>query len=219
VLIRGWSTPVTGTLGIGVFGGGQNGQLGSYAIREDVDVQLLWQFDNLGFGNRARLHQRSAENRLAAIELFRIQDRIAAEIATYYGQAELAARRVEIAERGVRLSIDSADKNLTGLSQTRHVGELVQLIVRPQEAIVAVQALGQAYADYYGAIADANRAQFRLYRAIGQPAQCVPWDGPAAPLSPRQSLPSPALEALPPPIPLPAPAPTEANWRRGTPRP
>ncbi len=47
------------------------------------------------------------------------------------------------------------------------------LLVRPQEAVAAVQALAQAYVDYYGAVADANRAQFRLYRALGQPAQCL----------------------------------------------
>jgi hypothetical protein len=37
-------------------------------------------------------------------------------------------------------------------------------------AVQAVQSLGQAYLDYFGAVADANRAQFRLYRALGQPA-------------------------------------------------
>ncbi|HEX4589293.1 MAG TPA: TolC family protein [Gemmataceae bacterium] len=189
VLLRGWSTPVTGTLAVGVFGGGRNGQPDNFGYRGDIDVQLLWQFENLGFGNRGRVQQREAENRLALIELFRIQDRVAAEVATYYAQAELAARRAEIAERGVRLSLDSADKNLAGLSQTRRVGELVQLIVRPQEAVVAVQALAQAYCDYYGAVADANRAQFRLYRAIGQPAQCVSLEGPAE-MAP--DLPSPA---------------------------
>ena len=47
------------------------------------------------------------------------------------------------------------------------------LLVRPQEVVAAVQALAQAYLDYYGAVADANRAQFRLYRALGQPAQCL----------------------------------------------
>ena len=177
VLIRGWSTPVSGSLAVGVFSGGQNGQLGNGAFREDVDVQLLWQFDNLGFGNRGRIQQRQAENRAAVVELFRIQDRVAAEVATYYAQAYLAARRVEIAERGVRLALDSAEKNLAGLSETRRAGDLVVLIVRPQEAVAAVQALAQAYIDYYGAIADANRAQFRLYRAIGQPAQCVSVEG------------------------------------------
>ena len=35
------------------------------------------------------------------------------------------------------------------------------------------QTLAQAYNDYYGAIADHNRAQFRLYRALGYPAHFV----------------------------------------------
>jgi hypothetical protein len=39
--------------------------------------------------------------------------------------------------------------------------------------VAAVQALDQAYRDYFGAVADANRAQFRLYRALGHPAACV----------------------------------------------
>ena len=85
---------------------------------------------------------------------------------------------------------ESADKNLAGLSQTRGTAGAVQLLVRPQEVVAAVQALGQAYADYYGAIADFNRAQFRLYRALGQPAQLltVPTPCPSThsePASPR----------------------------------
>ena len=46
-------------------------------------------------------------------------------------------------------------------------------MIRPQEAVAAVQALAQAYNDYYGAVADYNRAQFRLYRALGHPAQML----------------------------------------------
>jgi hypothetical protein len=36
-----------------------------------------------------------------------------------------------------------------------------------------VQALAQAYNDYYGAVADYDRSQFRLYRALGHPAQAL----------------------------------------------
>jgi len=46
-------------------------------------------------------------------------------------------------------------------------------VIRPLEAVASVQALAQAYADYYGAIGDYNRAQFRLYRALGAPAQAA----------------------------------------------
>jgi outer membrane protein TolC len=201
LLIRGWSTPVTGTLGVGAFAGGTNGSLGSYSIREDVDVQLLWQLDNLGFGNVARTRQRRSEYRAATLQLLRTQDRIASEVVQAHAQARQATRRIELAERGVKLALESFQEALEGLGQTRRVGDLVQTVVRPQEVLAAVQALAQAYGNYYDSIADANRAQFRLYRALGRPAQflgssgrisscSIPTDfhglqAPAIPLSPR----------------------------------
>ena len=72
----------------------------------------------------------------------------------------------------MKSAVDSANKNLEGLKATK-TGDLVVLLIRPQEAVAAVQALGQAYSDYYGAINDYDRAQFRLYRSLGQPPQEV----------------------------------------------
>jgi len=40
---------------------------------------------------------------------------------------------------------------------------------RPIEVLQPIQALAQARADYLNAVLAYNRAQFRLYRAIGQP--------------------------------------------------
>jgi outer membrane protein TolC len=173
VLLRGSSTPVTGTLGMGVFGGGTGNGIHNSGYRGDLDVQVLWQFDNLGFGNRARIRQQRARHGLATLELFRMQDMVAAEVASANAQAKLAAKRVGMAEREMRLALDSYDHNLAALSQTRRVGNTVQTVVRPQEVVAALKAYVQAYTDYYAAVADANRAQFRLYRALGQPAQCV----------------------------------------------
>jgi outer membrane protein TolC len=198
VLLRGSSTPVTGTLAAGVFAGGTNGTIGNTGLRGDLDLQLLWQFDNLGFGNRAQIHQRKAENRLAVAELFRLQDRVAAEVAQAYARSQEAARRTEIAERGARLAADSADKNLAALGQVRRVGEVNQLVVRPLEAVAAVQALAQAYTDYYTAVADYNRAQFQLYRALGHPGQCLT---PA--VDPPALLPATVVPGAPPGDPTP----------------
>ena len=64
-------------------------------------------------------------------------------------------------------------KTVEGLGQTRRVGESLILVLRPQEAVAAVQAFGQAASDYFAAIADYNRAQFRLFRALGHPAECL----------------------------------------------
>src|SRR5262249_52306845 len=96
VLLRGYSTPVTGTLATSVFAGGPGSHIGNPGWRGDIDLQVLWQLDNLGLGNAARVHQRQAENQLAVLELFRIEDRVAAEVAQAYAQAQLAAQRVEL---------------------------------------------------------------------------------------------------------------------------
>ncbi|MBN9522531.1 TolC family protein [bacterium] len=205
LLLRGWSTPVTGTLAAGVFAAGTNGTLGNTGLRGDIDLQLLWQFDNLGFGNRARTQQREAENRLAVVELFRLQNQVAADVAQSFARSEEAARRLEIAEKGVRLAVESADKNLAALGQIRRVGDVNQLVVRPQEAVAAVQALAQAYADYYAAVADFNRSQFQLYRALGHPAQCV-----ATASDPPPPLPGTTVPAPPQALPAPPAAPAES---------
>src|SRR5205823_1646476 len=104
-------------------------------------------------------------------ELFRLQDRVAAEVAQAYAQARSAASRLGKAEAGLKDAADSANKNLAGLGQTKTAGgaapgsKVIVFVIRPQEVVAAVQALVQAYGDYYGAVGDYNRAQFRLYRA------------------------------------------------------
>jgi outer membrane protein TolC len=201
LLVRGVSTPASGTLAAGYAAAG-TGSLNNVGGRVDVDVQLLWQLDNLGFGNYARVQQRRAENQQAMVELFRIEDRVAAEVSEALAQAQSAADRVGMAERGLRLSVESAEKNLAGVGQTQRSGELVTLVIRPQEAVASVQALAQAYADYFGAIADDNRAQFRLYRALGKPAQMLLGDDPNYGLTP---LPEGVAPTLPPPRPLVSP--------------
>jgi outer membrane protein TolC len=173
VLLRGASTGVFGTLGLGVFGGGTNGNLNNWGLREDYDLQVLWELQSLGLANRALVRQRQSDHRLALLELFRTQDRIAAEVAQAYTQVEMAAKRLQAAERETKAAFTLAEQNLAGFRQTRKIGELPMLIVRAQEVIAAIQTLALAYNDYYGAVADHNRAQFRLYRAVGNAPAAV----------------------------------------------
>lgn len=172
VLLRGAATNPAGTLGAGVFGGGAVGQATVFGGRSDWDVQLLWEFQNLGLGNRARVEERKADHQAALLEVFRVQDRVAAEVAQAHAQLQSAVERLPPAEAALRDAVDLVAKSFEGL-QFRRVGEANVLIVRPQEAVAALQALAQATADYYAAVGDHNRAQFRLYRALGHPAQCV----------------------------------------------
>jgi outer membrane protein TolC len=148
--------------------------MGNFSARSDFDIQVLWELQNLGFGNRARVNERRGEHELSVLEWFRIQDQVAADVVQSYALAQSAAGRMKEAEAELRDAVDSAEKNLLGVSQTKRLtGNLLILVIRPQEVVAAIQSLSQAYGDYYGAIGDYNRAQFRLYRALGHPAQTV----------------------------------------------
>ena len=68
-------------------------------------------------------------------------------------------------------------------------------MIRPLEAVVALQALNEAYYHYFGAVADYNRAQFELYLALGSPAQALGEDRqPPTPPAPGGSAPGQSQE-------------------------
>jgi outer membrane protein TolC len=160
----------TGYLGGGAFGTGRD-SLNHWSGRSDWDAEMVWQFKNLGFGNRGLVTQRRGEQWQALVELFRIQDLVAAEVTQAYAQVEAAAARVARAEEGIKAALASYQGNLRGLSETVRAGELLQLVNRPQEVVAALQQLQQAYLNYFTSANDYNRAQFRLFRALGYPAQ------------------------------------------------
>jgi outer membrane protein TolC len=202
--LRSASTNPSGSLGYGVFGGGPGGSLKDFSERFDIDLQVLWEFQALGFGNRARVNERRAEHEAATLDLFRTQDRIAAEVVRAYAEVRAAAERLNEAEPALRQALDTVNKSLEGL-QLRREGDKLVLFVRPQEAVAAVQALAQANADFYAAVGDYNRAQFRLYRALGHPAQCLAGAVPGAGQPPPLPLPelSPAQPKRPDVVPPP----------------
>ena len=165
VVLRSNSTPGQ-DLGFGVFGAGSN-SLNQWSSRNDWDAQVVWEFKNLGFGNRGLVTQRRGEQRQAMVELYRIQDLVASEVVQAHAQVEGAAVRMVRAEGELKAALASYQGNLRGLSQTTRLAEVLQLVNRPQEVVAALQQLQQAYIDYYTSLNDYNRAQFQLFRAMG----------------------------------------------------
>ena len=172
LVLKGPGTNPPASFSGGVFGGG-NDALSKYGARGDVELQLIWELQGFGLVNRAKIRERRADNRVALLEMFRLQDNIAAEVAQAHAQATSATRRLADAETGLKDAADSVDKNFQGMKQTLLAGDLMILAVRPQEVIASIQTLALAYGNFYGAVADHNRAQFRLYRALGYPAQFI----------------------------------------------
>ena len=128
-----------------------------------------------GLGNIGRIRQRRAEQDLASIEVTRTLFRVRAEVQQALARVErprgLAYPQTE---EGLRQAIESADKNFIGLRETtRPAGELLRLVIRPQEVVAALIALNAAFEQYSAAVNEYNAAQFDLYRALGQPAQWV----------------------------------------------
>jgi outer membrane protein TolC len=169
LILQSNATP-DGLLGAGVYGTGSS-SLNGWSGRSDWNAEVVWQFKNLGFGNRGLVTQRRGEQQQALVELFRVQDLVASEVTQAHAQVEAAAIRVARAEAGLKAAIVSYEGNLKGLSETVRAGELLQLVNRPQEVVAALQQLQQAYINYYTSANDYNRAQFRLFRALGYAAQ------------------------------------------------
>jgi outer membrane protein TolC len=151
----------------------------------------VWELKNLGFGNAALIRERRANLEVANAQNFRFRDFVAKEVTQAWVQLQAADERSALAERELKQAWISATKNLEALGQTKRVGGNVEiLVIRPLEVVAAMQSLVQAYYNYYGTIADYNRAQFRLYRALGNPAQQ---------LQDHDGLFGPPLPAAPPP--------------------
>lgn len=191
--VQGWSTPITGSLAFDYYNA--NGNLGNFNFRQDYDIQALWTLKNFGLGNRALIRERAAGNRVAQTDFLRVRNTVGAEVVQSYSLAQTAANRIGEAEEELRNAQILVRESLTSLSQTQRLveGGPIQLLTLPVAVVTALQQLQQAYLDYYGSINDYNRAQFQLYRALGNPAQAL-----LTPDTPQpSSVPTPAQPQQP----------------------
>lgn len=170
-----------------IYGTGPNDTLNQFTGRQDWNLQLIWKLENFGAGNVARVRERRAQNSLALVDLFKVQDRVAMEIVQAHAQIQAAAQRVTLANTGLREAVITYDGNLKGLKETQRFGDILVLINRPQEVVDALQRLKLAYDRFFQTVGDYNRAQFRMYRALGYPAQGLSTANPPGPIVPTNT--------------------------------
>ncbi len=106
---------------------------------------------------------------LAIIDLYRLQDMVAAEVTRAVARLQSATARVSQADRALRTAIITFNGNYEGLKQTTRFGNVLVLVNRPQEVVFALQLLKLALDDYFTTVAEYNRAQFELFHALGYP--------------------------------------------------
>jgi outer membrane protein TolC len=149
----------------GGFGGGQNGFFGNFNSRGDATVSLFWELQNLGFSDLAIARRSQAEHRTAALRLLKIENQVAAEVTAAYKSQLAASRRMAQAGPAVTKALESLRLNLLNIQRAAGLPGAT----RPIEVLQPIQALVQARTDYLDSVIAYNRAQFRLYRALGQP--------------------------------------------------
>jgi outer membrane protein TolC len=186
----------------GDFGGGLHGELGNWGARSDGQVAATWELHNFGAGDVARARvQRSVFNQ-ANLHVVEVQAQVGEDVTA---AAKLARARLD--------ALDSAQKSVREALETwRRLRAAAFGLAGPQrtydplEPLLAEQALDQARTRYLNQVIEYNKAQFRLYWAMGQPPLCAlpgatqPLDVPAVPPAPPRSEP---LGVFPAPRPTP----------------
>jgi hypothetical protein len=172
LILAGNPIPVApfGNLMFGGFWSDFSGQNNPAAFRFDPNVQLFWTLENFGLGNAALIRQHRAINQRALVELFRVQDRVAAEVVQAHARVQAGVIALSRSETEVKEARISFEGNLKGIRETYRFGDRLVPVNRPNEAVDALRQLERAYDRYFLAVGDYNRAQFELYRALGYPA-------------------------------------------------
>ncbi len=147
----------------GGFGGGRNGFFGDFDGRSDIEAAVVWELQNLGFGDRALRRERASEVRQAQIREIGFIDRVIADVAV--ALARVKSRRAQM--ESARQAVESAARSYE-LNWKLFTDGGIELI-RPIEVLQSIQALVRARQDYLNALIEHNRAQFRLHWALGYP--------------------------------------------------
>lgn len=147
-------------LSYGANGGGLGSDLTNFGDRMDFDAVAFWEVRNLGYGEQAARGEARSRLEQARWRQVQVMDQIAGEIAESFAQVESRHAQIELARSGITAARESYRRN----SERIHDG-----VGLPIEVLQSLQALDAAQRQYVRAVADYNRAQFQLQRALGWP--------------------------------------------------
>jgi outer membrane protein TolC len=143
-------------------GGGLGGDIENYGDRMDFDAVAYWELRKLGYGEQAARAAAQSKVEQARWRQVQVMDQTASEIAEAFVQVESRRRQMALARSGIAAAQDSYRRN---------AARILDALGLPIEALQSIQALDNAQRQYTQTVADFNRAQFRLHRALGWPIQ------------------------------------------------
>jgi outer membrane protein TolC len=158
--------------------GSTTGPLGVAGAREDVLAQVSWELRNFGLGNWAAAREQGARYRAAQFHLVETQARVAAEVVAFAKIVRQRQQTLRASQSGVR----NAEEMWRKLEWVRFGIGLPARKYDALEPLLAERALFDARMVYLDNVIEYNRAQFRLYWAMGQPPEKAVPGSPTLPL-------------------------------------
>ena len=156
--------PLIPSVLLGLSYGGNGGGLGStfqnYGDRMDFDAAAFWEVRNLGYGEYSARCEAQSRIRQARYRQVQVLDRVASEIVEAKTQLDAKQVQIELAQSAILTARESHRRNSERIAAGQGL---------PIEVQQSIQALDQAQRLYAATVADYNRAQFRLHRALGFP--------------------------------------------------
>lgn len=168
----------------GGFGGGPNAYFSDFNGRSDFTAAAQWQLTNFGLGDLARTRERRSQWAQVNFRQAALEARVSAEVMEAFSVAFARRREMASAQRAVAAARDSYRLNEERVRRAPEQG-------RPIELLQAIQALNRARLEYLQVVADYNRAQFRLYTALGTPPLCALQSAADLPITEPTAPPSP----------------------------
>jgi outer membrane protein TolC len=182
----------------GEFGGGTNDSTTHFRSRGDGFIQATWELHNLGFGDRFRAQEGRARYRESNLHVVEVQAQVAAEVTAAAKDARARQRSLASAQNAVRQA-EETWKRLYGGAFGMNTRERRY---DPLEPLIAEQQVATARTVYLQNVIEFNKAQFRLYAAMGCPplealpnSTALPVEVPVEPPAPQFGQP---LELKPP---------------------
>jgi outer membrane protein TolC len=154
--------PLVPTIGAqyfgGALGGGPDGGPENLGADSDVLASLSWRIGPGGIFDFGKIHSTEARLDIARVGEEKIRDQILREVVESRETVESLREQLAAAQK----NLATADEALRLTRQRKEFGVGIVL-----ENIQAQQELARARADYLSAIAEFNKAQYALSRAIG----------------------------------------------------
>ncbi|MCC6493570.1 MAG: TolC family protein [Pirellulales bacterium] len=149
-------------LSYGGNGGGLGGNIDRFDDRLDFDGVAYWELRNFGLGEQAARDAARARLEQARWRQVQVMDKVAADVAEAHAQIASRRQQIEQGESAIAAARQSYRRN------SERIQEALGL---PIEALQAIEALDNAQRQYIRSVADYNRSQFLLQRALGWPVQ------------------------------------------------